>query len=152
MAPEQFQASPVRASDQYSLGIIVYEWLTGTPPFRGSWKEVALKHLNEPPPSLRGKVPDLPAEVEGVVLRALEKNPKNRFETCKAFVDALERASGPPVGTTVLTFTGHSDRVTALAWSPDGARIASASNDQTIQVWDAGRGSICIPIVSMPVA
>ena len=140
MAPEQIQARPVRASDQYSLGIIVYEWLTGAPPFHGGWHEVALKHLNEPPPSLLEKAPGIPAEVEEVVLKALEKDPKNRFETCKAFVDALERASRPPVGTTVLTFTGHSNRVTALAWSPDGTRIASASNDQTVQVWDAETG------------
>ncbi len=145
MAPEQIQDQPVRASDQYALGAIAYEWLTGTPPFHARlWDEIAIKHIQVPPLPLREKMPDISPEVDHVVLRALEKDPKKRFDSCKAFADALEQASRPLVGTTLLTFDGHSDWVTAVAWSPDGTYIASASNDATVQVWNSTTGKhIC---------
>src|SRR5438270_289690 len=56
MAPEQIQAHPRPASDQYSLAIVVYEWLTGDRPFNGSFSEIAIKHTVVPPPSLREKI------------------------------------------------------------------------------------------------
>jgi tRNA A-37 threonylcarbamoyl transferase component Bud32 len=60
MAPEQIEAHPRPASDQYSLGIVVYEWLTGDRPFQGSFREIAIKHSLVPPPSLCEQVPTLP--------------------------------------------------------------------------------------------
>src|SRR5437588_8838431 len=57
MAPEQFQGHPQRASDQYALGVVVYEWLTGDRPFHGSFAEIASQHLFVPSPPLRAKVP-----------------------------------------------------------------------------------------------
>jgi serine/threonine protein kinase len=53
MAPEQFQAQASPASDQYALGIIVYEWLSGDRPFHGGFPEIALKHTSLPPSRLR---------------------------------------------------------------------------------------------------
>jgi len=53
MAPEQIQAHPRPASDQYSLGIVVYEWLSGNRPFQGTYTEIAVKHTMVPPPPLR---------------------------------------------------------------------------------------------------
>ena len=64
MAPEQIQAHPCPASDQYSLGIVIYEWLSGNRPFQGTYTEVAIKHTMVPPPPLRGQVPDLPPAAE----------------------------------------------------------------------------------------
>lgn len=93
MAPEQIQAHPRPASDQYSLGVVVYEWLSGTPPFYGSFTETAAKHMLVPPPSLREKVPTLAPEVEQVVLTALAKEPTQRFGSVRAFATALEQAS-----------------------------------------------------------
>src|SRR5437868_13510576 len=93
MAPEQIEGHPRAASDQYSLGVVVYEWLCGERPFEGSVTEVMVKHLSMPPPPLRERVPMLPAEVEQVVLRALAKDPKQRFDSVVAFAEALERAS-----------------------------------------------------------
>ncbi len=93
MAPEQIQAQARAASDQYSLGIVVYEWLCGERPFEGSYTEIFAKHLMTPPPSLRQKIPKLPAEVEQVVLKALAKEPQQRFPTIQAFANALEKAS-----------------------------------------------------------
>jgi len=92
MAPEQIQAHPRPGSDQYALGVVVYEWLCGDRPFHGAFTEIAIKHAVVPPPSLREKVPTLSPAVEEVVLRALAKDPKERFGSVLAFADALERA------------------------------------------------------------
>jgi serine/threonine protein kinase len=93
-APEQLQGRPRRASDQYSLGIVVYEWLSGDCPFRGSTVvEMALQHMNANPPSLREQDPTIPASVEEVVMIALAKEPQRRFATIQAFANALELAA-----------------------------------------------------------
>src|SRR5713226_1337598 len=68
MAPEQIQGKPRPASDQYSLGIVVYEWLTGDRPFHGSAIEIVTQHLAIPPPPLREKVPTLARDVDQIVL------------------------------------------------------------------------------------
>ena len=56
MAPEQIQGRPRPASDQYSLGIVVYEWLCGERPFRGAFKELCQQQMSALPPSLQEKV------------------------------------------------------------------------------------------------
>ena len=92
MAPEQIQSLACPNSDQYSLGIVVYEWLSGTRPFQGTFTEIAVKQTIAPPPSLREKVPDLSPAVEDVVMKALAKDPQQRFENVQAFALALEKA------------------------------------------------------------
>jgi class 3 adenylate cyclase len=92
MAPEQLQGHPTPASDQYALGVLVYEWLAGERPFSGSLAELALKHTLALPPALSEKVPTLPAMVEQVVLQALAKDPLLRFADVQAFALALEEA------------------------------------------------------------
>jgi len=92
MAPEQLQGKPRPASDQYALGIIVYELLCGSCPFQGSFAEIASQHLLTPPPRLQEKVPSISTDVEQVVLKALAKNPKERFASVQAFATALEQA------------------------------------------------------------
>jgi eukaryotic-like serine/threonine-protein kinase len=93
MAPEQINGYPQPASDQYALGILVYEWLSGEWPFHGSFIEVAAKHTMALPPSLREKMPHLPPMVEQVVLTALAKDPNRRFASVGAFATALQQAS-----------------------------------------------------------
>jgi serine/threonine protein kinase len=93
MAPEQIDGKPRIASDQYSLGIVVYEWLTGDKPFHGSFIEVCSQHLRTAPPPLHTKVPAISPLVEQVVLTALAKEPEQRFGSVKAFARALEQAS-----------------------------------------------------------
>ena len=105
MAPEQFRGYPTPASDQYSLGILIYEWLCGECPFQGtSFIEMGMKHATAPVPSLRQKVPTLAPEVEQVVFTALAKEPKQRFATIRDFVDALEQASQPQKTSYLNTF------------------------------------------------
>ncbi len=92
MAPEQSQGKPRPASDQYSLAVTLYEWLTGDRLFRGNYAEMASQHLLTPPPPLRQKVPSIPPGVEEVVLTALAKDPKQRFASMRAFATAFEAA------------------------------------------------------------
>jgi WD40 repeat protein/tRNA A-37 threonylcarbamoyl transferase component Bud32 len=91
MAPEQIQAHPRPASDQYSLGVVIYEWLTGERPFVGSMHEVLAKQISVPPQPLREHVPDLSPALEQVVLTALEKDPLARFASLRAFATAFEQ-------------------------------------------------------------
>src|SRR6266700_3050586 len=93
MAPEQIAGHPRPASDQYALAVVVYEWLCGERPFEGSVSEVMAQHLSMPPPSLRERMPDIPAEVEQVVFRAMAKDPKARFASVAEFATGLEQAS-----------------------------------------------------------
>ena len=259
MAPEQLQGRARFASDQYALGIVVYEWLSGTRPFQGSFFEVASQHMYAPPMPLSRHIRGLSPVVESVVMTALAKDPQLRFASVSAFADALEQASGieatyphpssstrpgaasahsyspvllppadafpsasgsgspssnpssPPASpstsmhappgfatldhsaptfsvseapsqqkpsqpgtrlsrraaigglvglatviaagggitlyelfsknqSTVLTYNGHRYPVYALAWSPNGQDIASASQDKTVQIWNATTG------------
>ena len=93
MAPEQIQGKPQPASDQYALGIVVYEWLCGVRPFQGSQWQIISGHLSTPPPLLRQKVPAIPSVIEEVVLQALAKDPQQRFASVQAFATALEQAN-----------------------------------------------------------
>ncbi|GHO42360.1 hypothetical protein KSX_05230 [Ktedonospora formicarum] len=93
IAPEQLQGSPCTASDQYALGIVIYEWLCGRTPFRGSSTEIMAKHLFATPPSLRKLISNMPEELEQVIIRALAKQPNARFASVKAFADAFLWAS-----------------------------------------------------------
>ncbi len=92
MAPEQILGKPRPASDQYALGIIVYEWLSGDPPFQGALLELYGQQLYASPPPLSEKAPGISAGVEEVVMTALAKNPHQRFASVRAFATALEQA------------------------------------------------------------
>lgn len=92
-APEQIQGKPRPASDQYALGIVVYEWLSGDRPFHGSFTELVGQHLTVPPPPLRQKLPALSNSLEQVVMTALAKDYLQRFSSVQAFAIALEQAS-----------------------------------------------------------
>src|SRR5947209_15626653 len=92
MAPEQIQGKPRPASDQYSLGVVAYEWLSGDRPFHGSLTELVGQHLSVPPPSLQAKFSTISPGVEQAVLTALAKDPKQRFASVQTFAAALAQA------------------------------------------------------------
>jgi WD40 repeat protein len=212
MAPEQLRGMPVKASDQYALAAVIYEWLSGKSLFQGSFAEVASQHILASPPSLSEQVPIISLTVESAVQKALAKDPSHRFASVQEFAYAFAHgiyneepysilsssntepllspqeanvlplqettitiygghaapvnavawqptnrhevahyqslvASGGDDGTVqiwdamtghkISTYRGHSGGVSAVAWSPDGKWIASASNDSTVQVWAA---------------
>jgi serine/threonine protein kinase len=150
MAPETYRGRPVKESDQYALAVVVYEWLCGSVPFsEGNFIQLGYQHSHDPVPPLREKNPAIPPAVEAVVLKALSKEPKDRFGSVQAFAQAFEQACAvPSLGTTLkvwealtgsqaFTYTGHLDTIYSVAWSPDGKYIASGSKDGTVQVWQA---------------
>jgi tetratricopeptide (TPR) repeat protein len=97
MAPEQLRGKAQLASDQYALGIVIYEWLCGMRPFQGSLWTIIDQQLSVSPPSLRERMPMIPAGVEEVVLKALAKEPQERFASVQDFATAFEQASLPTV-------------------------------------------------------
>jgi len=93
MAPEQIQGKEATpATDQYALGVVAYQMLTGRVPFQGKTPyEVQNGHVSLPPPEPRSINPALLPEVARVLLRVLEKDPGRRYPTCLAFVAELEK-------------------------------------------------------------
>ncbi len=92
LSPEQAQGNAVSPrSDLYAVGIMLYELLTGTVPFEGdSVVAIALRHLSEPPRPPSSLVPTISANLDAIVMRALEKNPERRFADADEFLTALE--------------------------------------------------------------
>ena len=77
-------------SDIYSMGIIFYELLSGSLPFRGdNAVEIALKHMREPLPSLREENPSIPQSIENIIRKATAKNPKNRYDSARSMHEDL---------------------------------------------------------------
>src|SRR5947209_2703257 len=92
MAPEQWNSSPVLASDQYALATMIYELLIGNPPFTGTMDRLLFHHLSTqpaPPSTLRT---DLSEAIDSAILRALAKRPEERFPSIMAFSSAFWRA------------------------------------------------------------
>ena len=94
LPPEQAngKGSTVK-SDIYSLGILMYELLTGSVPFKGDTAvEIALKHMKEKIPSVRKQNPTIPQSVENIILKATAKNPKNRYNNVRELHNDLKTA------------------------------------------------------------
>lgn len=136
IAPEQAvsSAQSVPQSDLYSLGVVLYEMLTGKVPFDdASAMSVALRHLSDPPPPLRRFNPAVSAEVEAMVLHALDKEPQKRFQTGSAFIRAFELALG---------LTDEDEMTRHLAPQPGWA---TASDQST-----PGKKPTSLPVISGP--
>jgi serine/threonine protein kinase len=121
MAPEQFSGTSYYASDQYSLATVVYEWFCGTPPFIGSDFQTAVKHMYRQPPSIRETIPTLALTIDRVVMKALEKNPQQRFASVQHFADALEAACQPISSRIYLdtkAFVPSIHSANTIQWSP----------------------------------
>ncbi len=99
MAPEQVQGKSRPASDQYSLAIITYEWLTGYCPFQGSFAEIASQQMFAPLPPLQMSSQALPPDVDRVLRKALAKDPEVRFARVEAYAKAFEQACQPGLST-----------------------------------------------------
>jgi WD40 repeat protein len=168
MAPEQAKGKPQPASDQYALGVVVYEWLCGTRPFTGTYEEIAIQHVIATPPPLHERMEGISPALEAIVMRTLEKDPHQRFTSVQDFALMLEQAylaehneqeqiittpstaslSTTPPSTVVThpetsysTERTLSDIIYTVAWSPDKRRIAYGGRDRAVQVRGATTGA-----------
>jgi serine/threonine protein kinase/formylglycine-generating enzyme required for sulfatase activity len=128
MAPEQGMGEKIDPRvDIYSFGVVLYEMITGRPPFEGETPvSVMMKHLIEPPPKPSRLVPDLPPAVEQALMKALEKKPEDRYQEMDDFVAILEnllRSSTVP-----LNQVGANDEKTFLVEPPNSQQ--DGKNDQ----------------------
>jgi tetratricopeptide (TPR) repeat protein len=98
-APEQWRGEAGPASDQYALGCVLFELLTGRVPFRGGSSEHYLMlHTQQAPPALRALRPELPRDLETMCHKCLEKLPAQRYDDCQALADDLRRwLEGEPI-------------------------------------------------------
>ena len=93
MAPEQWEGTPVPATDQYALAIMAYELLTGRPPFQGGMGQMMYQHFNAPPQPPSTLNPAIPRDLDTVLLHALAKKPEERFASIAAFSRAFQEAT-----------------------------------------------------------
>jgi serine/threonine protein kinase len=93
MAPEQWEAQPVFATDQYALAVMAYELLTGRPPFQGGSVQMMYQHFNVQPEPASKINTSLLADIDVVLLQALAKKPRERFDSIAAFAQALHQAT-----------------------------------------------------------
>ena len=92
MPPEQWQDRPVPATDQYALAAMTYELLTGRPPFQGNHSQLMYQHFHVQPNPLSSINSRVSADIDSVVLRALAKQPKDRFPSIASFDQAFQQA------------------------------------------------------------
>ena len=122
LSPEQAKGAQVAApSDLYSVGIVLSEMLTGDVPFTGDTPvEIAMKHLNEAPPPPSAIAPGIPADLDRVVLRALAKDPHDRYQSAEEFDSDLARIeAGLPIASETT------DAATAVLAAAAGAGAAT---------------------------
>src|SRR6266699_161064 len=92
MAPEQWEGTPVPATDQYALAVMAYELLAGRPPFQGGMSQLMYQHFHVQPQLPSARHPGIPHDLDAVLLRALAKRPEERFPSLAAFAAAFGQA------------------------------------------------------------
>ena len=118
MAPEQWEGNPVTETDQYALGIMAYQLVTGRLPFQGGPGQMMYQHLTSEPQPPSTHMPSLPADVDTVILHALAKKPEDRFASISAFARAFQQATKDS-NSTVFQFTLQSTNVPSTVQAQD---------------------------------
>ncbi len=149
MSPEQAQGMPGDGrGDLYSLGVTLYEMVTGRPPFQAdSLMGVVVKHITAPPPPPRQLNPNLPEALESAILMALAKAPADRFQTAEAMVAAVVRGAGlvaerdavPHIDLAAISVTRP---VEVISPSPVAKRKVRALTRSGAQWWERSRGAV----------
>lgn len=135
MAPEQIQYQASPASDQYALAVVVYEWLSGTRPFQGTFTEIAVKHALATPPPLHELSPSISSDIEAVIMKALSKDPKQRYATIREFAETLEKVARAQLADATATYIYTADASPPLehATPPTSGVIVQEGSEQQEQ-------------------
>lgn len=145
-SPEQVSGSVVEAtSDLYSTGVVLYEMLTGRVPFTGDTPvAVAMQHIQDAPPPILDFAPETPPAVVVVVMKALEKDPKKRFQSAREMADALMKAKSgqlDPASIAPETPSSHSNAQKAQV-----TRVREVSPHVQSQSHRAGQTTRHLPV------
>lgn len=162
LSPEQARGAPVgRPTDIYSLGVVLYEMVTGALPFEGdSPIAIALAHLNVPPPSPRESVPTLPVPLTGIILVALAKSPSRRYASAGEMRADLLGTSARWSQVAPQTLLEQTPPTTARPVAPPRRRrlpgavttvlVAAVLLGGTWGGWRAFSGYLAVPEVEVP--
>lgn len=160
LSPEQARGAPVgRATDIYSLGVVLYEMVTGALPFEGdSPIAIALAHLNVPPPSPRAAVPTLPVPLDGIIRLALAKSPSRRYASAGEMRADLLGTSARWSQVAPETLLEHTPPTTALPAprrrglprAVTAVLVAAVLLGGTWGGWRAFSGYLAVPEVDVP--
>lgn len=154
LAPEQAQGLPLGPpADLYSMGIVLYEMLTGRVPFEGdSAVTIAMKHVQEPPEQLTDRNPLVPPNLEAVVMRALAKNPAQRYQSAEEMGVDLDRVrQGLPVSEETMVIgaetVAHAPRITETMIQPRTAPLPPGRDNRRLWGVLAVIGVIALAVV-----
>jgi protein kinase-like protein len=145
MSPEQALGDPNLgpASDLYSLGCVLFQMVTGSPPFDGeSSQQVVGKHIADPPPAAHEVNPNVPRELSDVILRLLAKSPKDRYRSAAEVISALEKQPG-----TMRSRTTAAQAATELLVS--GATKKTAVRRSDGQAVSSKRKAWVVPVIAL---
>lgn len=156
MSPEQARGDEIDyRADIYSLGVVAYEMFAGRPPFTGNPLSIIMAHASQTPPPLRQFRPDLPAGVEAAVMKALAKEPAERYATAGEFAAALRQALTKPAPSPTAQPVSEATRTPAagrsrLVWGIAGT-IAVVALIVGLGAWATSqRGRPAVPPLETP--
>ncbi len=129
LSPEQAKGNPGDSrSDVYALGVVLYEMLSGYTPFQGNVISVVMKHISEAPPSIRSFGRYLPKRIEDVVVKSLEKQPHQRYQSAQMMARDLRKAIEKTVPESLMP---EAESISQLEWEAAQNEIKDSAVSET---------------------